>query len=73
MSEKLDKLQKVFNNVFENCPAINETTTKDSIASWDSINHLSLILELETEFGLSFSVEEIENLKSVKQILEKIK
>ena len=72
MNDKIERLQKIFNRVFENCPPINMNTKKDDIASWDSINHLSLILECEAEFGLSFSVEEIENLKSVEQILKKI-
>lgn len=72
MNEKLNKLQKAFNKVFENCPTITEATKKEDIASWDSINHLSLILELESEFGIKLSVDEIEGLKSVKQIMEKM-
>ena len=37
---------------------------KSDVASWDSIGHLNLILELEDEFLISFEKEEIEIIDS---------
>lgn len=68
----LEQLQEIFNEVFESKPVITEHTTKDDVSDWDSINHLSLILSLESGFHKKFSIEEIENTKSVKDILSKL-
>ena len=38
---------------------------KDQIASWDSINHMNLIVSLEEEFKVRFSEEEINELISL--------
>ena len=67
---QLDKIQEVFSRVFSDCPKINPGTKKEDIASWDSMAHLMLILELESEFKIKFSIEQIENLKSVEKIIE---
>jgi acyl carrier protein len=66
---KIAQLQVIFNEVFENCPTITEETTKADIENWDSLSHLTLILELESAFNLSFEIEQIEQIKSVKDIL----
>jgi acyl carrier protein len=65
----LAKLQEVFNAVFDDCPTIDENTQKSDIEAWDSMSHLTLILELESAFDVSFEIEQIENIKSVKDIL----
>jgi acyl carrier protein len=68
----LEKLQKIFERVFSINFPISEKTQREDILTWDSINHLNLIVELEDEFSFSFTPDEIENLKSVSQILQKI-
>ncbi len=65
----LQDLQQVFNTVFENCPTLTEQTQKTDIENWDSIGHLNLILELEAQFGKTFTVENIEKMKDVSSIL----
>jgi acyl carrier protein len=47
---------------------ITESTTPEEIESWDSVQHLNLILALETQFGLEFEPEEIEQMKSIGKI-----
>lgn len=69
---KLEKLQTIFNEVFEDCPQINENTHKNDIEAWDSLSHLTLILELESAFDVEFDVEQIEKIKSVQDILSLI-
>jgi acyl carrier protein len=36
---------------------------------WDSVNHLNLIVELEEQLNVSFSTEEIPEIKSVKDLM----
>lgn len=42
--------------------------SKDDISEWDSLGHLKLLLGLEEEFEIKFSIEETGNLSSLKDI-----
>lgn len=67
------KLKKVLADVFKiEVAAVNEATSVDTVERWDSLNHLNLILALESEFGVSFSEEqsvEIMNYPLIKMVL----
>jgi acyl carrier protein len=69
-----DKLKKVLAAVFKiEVTAINDDTSVDTVDRWDSLNHLNLILALESEFGVSFSEEqsvEIMNYPLIKMVLQ---
>ena len=43
-------------------------TSPESVAGWDSVQHLRLILALEQEFEVEFEPEEIARLTSIEQI-----
>lgn len=47
---------------------INDESSPDNIANWDSFNGLMLVSELETEFSISFTVDEVINVKTVGEI-----
>jgi len=47
-------------------------TTAAQVPSWTSVNHLSLILELEKTFNVRFDNNEIISLGSVGAILERL-
>ena len=51
---------------------VDMDTEKDMILEWDSLNHLNLVVELENSFDLGLSMQEIEELHSVKGIVELI-
>ena len=40
-----------------------------SVSGWDSLAHLSIMTELEDEYDLDLSIDEMESLDSVKKIL----
>jgi acyl carrier protein len=40
-------------------------SSPDTVASWDSLHHLSFVLALEQEFAIEFSPEEIEQLLTI--------
>jgi acyl carrier protein len=48
---------------------VGPQSSPDTIETWDSINHLNLVLALEQEFGIQFTPEEIEQLLSVELIV----
>ena len=52
----------------------NKNYTADSIEEWDSLTHVELIFELESEFGVQFSQEEIaEYYSDTDHLLEYLK
>jgi acyl carrier protein len=47
---------------------IGEESSMDTIASWDSLQHMNLVLALEEEFGVSVPDEDAANITSYKLI-----
>ena len=72
---------KTFNQITEEILHIKEADIKDELApsdipDWDSMNYLLFIAELEKEFGISFTMDEVINahtLGDVRKIVEKHK
>jgi acyl carrier protein len=50
--------------------SLNEDSSPETIESWDSLKHMSLILTLEEEFGVQFSDEEIVTMLNVGLIMD---
>jgi len=46
---------------------ITLSTSPKTIETWDSLNHLNLVLALEQEFAVEFVPEDIDQLLSVEQ------
>jgi acyl carrier protein len=44
---------------------ITPATTAEDIEEWDSLSHVRLIVAVERKFGFRFKTSEIEDLKSV--------
>ncbi|MBZ0167299.1 MAG: acyl carrier protein [Candidatus Omnitrophica bacterium] len=65
--------EKVFTVVSQvmNVPveSVNEESSPDSIAEWDSLHHMNLVLALEEEFKVQFTDEQAVNMLNVKLIL----
>ena len=68
-----EQLEKIFRDVFENSSlTIVEDTNHDSIADWDSLKNIYLIIEIEEKFEIKFSTEELQNWKNVGEIIDNI-
>ena len=48
---------------------IDGTTADVSIAGWDSVNHLRLVMEVEREFGVKYPLERIPSLMTLNDFL----
>ena len=48
---------------------LSEQSSPDTVQSWDSLNHMNLVLALEEEFGVQFTDDQIVNLLSVGAML----
>ena len=65
------KLTNSFRRVFENVNLVlaDEMTAKD-VEGWDSLAHINLIMDVEEEFGLRFTVDDIADLKNVGEMIQ---
>ena len=45
-------------------------TSSETLESWDSMQHLNLVLALELEFGVALEPEEIEAMTNIAAIVE---
>jgi len=61
-----EDLQNIFRQVFEDeTLVINDEMTAKDVEKWDSLSHITLILEVEKFFGLKLKNSEIARLKRV--------
>lgn len=68
-----DEILEVVSQVMNvNKEELNDKSSPSTVANWDSLKHMNLILALEEKFSVSFSDEEIISMLSVKQIIETI-
>ena len=69
-----EKLYRVISKVFSvPISEINDESSPETIESWDSFNGLILVDELENNFNVKFSISEIIDVKSVKDIKKHLK
>lgn len=57
-----EKVLSIMNQVFEE--EITEKSSRETMDKWDSIAHLDLIVELESQLGVSFTPEEMGSIYS---------
>lgn len=66
MDATVEKLTEIFKEVFD----LDELTLRDDMVAadveeWDSLNHVKLVLAIESGFGVKFSTREIAGWKNV--------
>ena len=60
------RIEKILFDLFGVQPeACSDTLSSKDVEGWNSINHLTLVMSLEEEFGVQFSPEEIVELDNV--------
>jgi len=51
-----------------NSSALSADSSPATVDTWDSVQHLNLVLALEESFGLQFSPEEMDEMKNLRRI-----
>ena len=70
-AEILEKVNEIFRDVFDDEDIeIVESTTADDIEDWDSLTHITLISEIESEFGFKFAMKDVLGMKDVGEMLD---
>ena len=67
-----EKILKVLKETFE-LDAVDMTCSQKNCEKWDSMGQLNLVVELETEFGVSLEPEEIGQMKKFDDIVKILK
>lgn len=52
---------------------VTEETSNKNLPAWDSMGHMTLIMEIESSFGVSLSMDEalvMTDVSTIKEILE---
>lgn len=70
-NEIYERLTAVFRDVFDDeSIEICDTTTADDIEEWDSIEHITLISAVESEFKVRFKMGEVSGMKNVGEMVK---
>lgn len=67
-----EKVLSIMKEVFDT-QDLDRTCSQKSCEQWDSLTHLNLIVELESEFGVSFEPEEIGEMVSFEKVVLTLK
>lgn len=66
-----EKVTEICQDVFEDDElAINEATTAADVENWDSLTHLSLIHEIESQFKVKFTMGEIQGFQNMGELMD---
>ena len=67
------RIRSVFSSVLGiNDDRLTDEDSPSTIAEWDSLSHISLVMALEAEFGVQFEPEDLAGMASVAAIRERI-
>lgn len=66
-----ERLTRIFHEVFddESITLRDDMTAKD-VDEWDSLNHITLVLAVEREFGVQLNAAEVGALGNVGQMID---
>lgn len=67
-----EKVLEILKNLFE-LDTIDETCSQATCEKWDSMMHLNLVVELESEFGVSLEPDEIGQMQSYNDVIRILK
>jgi acyl carrier protein len=73
MSDVLSRLNQVFQDVFDDEElTIDRGTTAKDVEGWDSLMHVTLLVNVEKAFRVRFTSSEVASLKNVGELVDLI-
>ncbi len=73
-AEVVSRLTEVMRDTFGDETVVADRNLRPrDIDAWDSVNHLKLMIETETAFGVCFSALEIGRLKNVGELIDLVR
>jgi len=65
-------LQEIFDDIFLTEITIHDDLSAKDVEEWDSLIQITLIVAVESKFGICFRLGEVENIKNVGEFAELI-
>jgi acyl carrier protein len=66
----IELIEPIFREVFEdNNLVVTPELNAQAVANWDSLNHITLIVELEQATGVQFTSEELASMADVGNLI----
>jgi acyl carrier protein len=62
------EMKRIFSDVFKYDGQITAETTRRDVPKWDSLQHVALVATIEQHFGISLSMDEMIEMRSVQDI-----
>ena len=70
-NEILKRVEEIFREELEQEDLVlTDETTADDIEDWDSLMHITLISEIEGEFGFKFQMKDVVGMQNVGEMLD---
>ncbi len=71
MTDKLlEQVRQLVSDIFSvPLEQVHANSSPETIEAWDSMQHLNLVLAVEDKFNLQFTPEEMEQLRTVDEIV----
>lgn len=67
------KIQEIFRDIFDDEKlVIQDSTNSSDLEDWDSLNHINLVVAIESDLSIKFDLEELSNLKNVGAMIDLI-
>jgi acyl carrier protein len=68
-AEILNEVRGIAANIFKvDAKLLHAASSPDHVDTWDSLQHLNLVLALEGKYGIAFEPEEMERMKNLGEI-----
>jgi len=69
----LDRMNDILKDVLDRDDVqITEESLAEDYEEWDSLAHINIVTQIEADFDISFTLDEIEEFYSVKNILHAV-
>ena len=70
-SEIFATLKEIFEDILDlEDVVLTDETTADDVDGWDSLVHITLISEIESEFGIKFPMKNVLTMKNVGELVD---
>jgi acyl carrier protein len=67
----LSQLEPIFRDILDNTRLnLTRESNASNVAGWDSLAHINLVSAIEQQFGISFSLGELQELKNVGEMID---
>ncbi len=70
MSDTKERIQEAFRDIFDdNSIVLRDDMTAADVEHWDSLNHIDMIVAIESEFKVKFTTADVTSLKNVGELI----